>query len=146
MSLSVHITREELNLAVLELTAAPYGIDADEGISVGSFTWNRTVATSPLVEGEVDVHLVKGRGLGFVAVEVEANTAALLRTRVDAVVAAFSQWSYVLQVVDGTESWSWRCSAANYRAPAINGWWDAEVRLLTALFQFPHDPTPIPPS
>lgn len=140
-TVSVSVSRTELSLSALDISAAPF--EVLEGLDAGVVTWRREYARSPDVHGAVLISAVKDlvEG-GRLEVDVSGASQAAVRTNVATLLAAFSQWSYTLQVsLDGT-TWSWACMPADYSVGVVDA---ATVFGLVCPVRlvFPRQPIPV---
>jgi hypothetical protein len=113
-AVAVSVTRTELSLTALDLTTAPFEV-REEGLDVGATIWRREYERSPYIHGAQLVSAVKDITEGCtLAVDVTGASQAAIATNLGTLLAAFSQWSYTLQVsLDGT-AYAWACSPADW--------------------------------
>lgn len=139
---TVSVSRTELGLSAIDLTADPYEVQQPT-VDAGTVTWRRDWARSAYVDGAQQVGAVRDviEG-GVLDVDVSGASHAALRTNVAALVAAFFQRTYTLQMTfDGT-AWAWKCHQADLAvgvaSPAMELGLVCTVHLL-----FPRQPTPV---
>ena len=133
----------------ITLTITPPGLQVvgaggyevlSNGLQPGNKQQRRDWAKSPYIAGAALLSSVADIVTGTVDIEVFGSSRADLLTKVDALIDAFEQLSYVMAFdLDGT-AWSWNC----YRADIVL---DMEFpmylgNLTTVHFSFPRDPTP----
>lgn len=134
------VTRAELEEDDLDLLAPPFDVD---GLDAGVVTARKVLARSPWVHGAQltgFVHdLVTG---GRLEVHVEGADQEEIRDSVAVLLAAFSQFSYTLQVTLDGEAWAWACQPADYSVGVTDG----SLRfglLCTVNLAFDRQPTPV---
>lgn len=113
IALSVKVNRDKLGLIPLELNAPPYYLASAPFLGT-QVTWDRQVASSRWVDGDVTTSRRRGQVQEQMAVEVQCASMFDLRNAMDEVIDAFLQDFYTLTVnVDGS-IWVYDCEAADY--------------------------------
>ena len=79
----------------------------------GNVQWNRTKVTSPFLDGEVTTQRTRQNVSEQIAVEIFAGSAAELQANTAALLAAFSQDSFVLTVTIAGTVYAYQCEAAD---------------------------------
>lgn len=144
MTTTITVTRTELSLAALDITASPYRSGGDDQeLEFGTVTWRREHARSAYVEGAQLVGAVRDLVDGCtIDVDVAGVDQAAIKTATTALLAAFGQWSYVVTATVDGAVWSWTCEPADYRvgvvAPSSVYGQLQPVRLV-----FPRQPVPV---
>jgi hypothetical protein len=129
--------RVEAPTGALVLTSAPYGVTRD-GIDPGAVTWRRHDVQSPFVHGSVLVHAVRDQATGTLELECHHPEAAGVWAAVDAAIAAFTAYSYLLvREVDGITH-TWRCDPADYAI--TDTYARLAARVVQVRFSFPRYP------
>lgn len=113
LTLSVHVSRAELALSNLELSDPVNGYNVIS-VGPGSTSWRRETAKSPWVHGEVLINAVKDVGIVPLGVRVFASSAATKETRLGALLAAFSQFEYVMTITINGVAYAWSCQPADW--------------------------------
>jgi hypothetical protein len=139
-ALSLTISRDELNLPVLELNAAPFTV-TKEGITPGEITLRREEVKSPYVHGSYVVNQVKDQGQGRVVIQVDAPTYSDLKTHIQTLIDAFSQWDFVITFTFEGAVFQWNCTMADYAVGFVNERWHSKA--IEVGFQFPRHPVPL---
>lgn len=123
-TVSLTITRTELSLTTLDISASPFGLpdgsanDPDFGI----VTWRRDLARSPYLHGAQLLGKVKDLVEGCTLdIDVTGADQAAIKTNVTTLVNAFSQFSYVLTLTLDASTWAWTCQPADYRIDPAKG-------------------------
>lgn len=99
----------------------------------------KIIAKNPYVEGEFVVASVRENVTETLAVWVYATTAAILRTRLDALTACFDQVQYAVVFRDDTITETWAAQAADYSIKSSGPLRVARMALVSA--QVPRRPT-----
>lgn len=114
MAFSARVTRTELALADLSITSNGYFILSDPAFDSGGVAWRRTVATSPFVHGDVEIHRVKEMVSGTLSIFINGLSVSDVQAKLAALIAAFSQDSYIMLLTIDAVDYSWKCRAADY--------------------------------
>lgn len=141
---TVFVTRGELALADLQLVDHANGYEVVDGsLNAGQVSWRRSLVRSPFVEGAYETNAVRELVEGAtVAVDVNGPDQTTIRTRVAALIAAFTQSTYELHVTLDGIAWAWTCMRADYSVGVVS---DDIVFGLAApvVLQFPRQPVPV---
>ena len=91
-----------------------------KGFGPGATTYRRHTAQSPFVAGRVLVRAVADAGTLIVPVVVRGTTPAGLQDSMTALVAAFTQWTYTVTLVEEPDgaapaTYAWTCEPADYQ-------------------------------
>ena len=120
MALDVEITRTELpgSLPNLELNAGDFKWSSTDSDG-GGVVWDRERAGSKYVDGETLVNRKKALVLQPARVIVTGANNTDLRTNLDDLIDAFSQFSFQITIDPdnadaGVTSWTWQCECADY--------------------------------
>lgn len=132
---------EDLDTIELE-EGGPYRIVA---WGPGSLTWQRTVARSPYVHGEVLTGAVKDTPVLPLTIMIEGDSASDLMSNVADLLRAFEQIRYRVGVTVNDTDYQWYCQPADY-APNGDGTFTAShyrEHFQVYDFRIPREPTPI---
>jgi hypothetical protein len=118
MALEVRLRRTELGLGDLVLNSGAYRWDTSAS-NPPAMTWERAQAGSRWVDGDYLTGRRKGLVLQPARVVVIGTNNPTLRTAVDALIDAVSQFSFGLYIHPdnsdpGVASWEWSCQTADY--------------------------------
>jgi hypothetical protein len=114
------------------------------GFLGGQVTWVRSTAASPYMDDEVTVHRRRGKVTEPVVVEVlsgDAGTSTKMQSNVNALVQAFSQDNFTLDVTVNGQKHTYSCEAADFQI----AWTGPRLvaKQLQVAFQMPRAPVPI---
>lgn len=107
------ITRASLGLPPLDLNDNVTYMLSNQ-ILGGTMTWNRQVVKSPYVDGEYLVNAAKGSIQEQFGVQVLAPSQGALQLAIQALIDAFTQFSYVLTVQQDDAVYRFTCQPADY--------------------------------
>jgi hypothetical protein len=110
-TVSVVISQTPSNLTLSE--ANGYKVTYN-GMGQPSGTWRRGYATSPWVEGALLTSAVLDQSVLNLSVLVSASSAAVLRTRMNALTAAVSQFTYTVAVTLNSQASTWTADPADW--------------------------------
>lgn len=113
---SLTISRTELSLGPLQLWDPGNGYFVlDNTFGGGQQTKRRETVQSPWVHGRFATAIVKDVQIAPLAVEVMADSEAVLTTRIQALLAALDQFSFILTAEQhGLGQFSWICESADW--------------------------------
>lgn len=100
--------------------------------------WNRQTVKSPYVDGEFLVNATKGNVTDTFSVQVMGPSQSYMQAAINAAVDAFSQFSYLLTVIQDDASVTYTCMPADYTIDWSKERMWARQGLVT--FQFPRLP------
>ena len=125
-------------------SANGYEIDAD-GLGPGPRTYRRETAQSPFVRGRFLIDTQLDTMQAPVTIWVGGSTASQLNTRVAALLAAFDQLSYQLDVVIDGVTYSWLCEPADSTVGTggVFDFWELGAFQQTVSLVIPRDPLPV---
>lgn len=138
LSLSVTVSRDLLGLGALELNdhdayyCAPF--------TPGGVTWERISANGVFVEGDITVHRRRANVTESLVLEVNGDSQAELSTNLAALLQAFVQDSFNIDINVGGTHYQWACEAADYQVT-----WDGPrfiARRLQVTLGIPRKPLP----
>lgn len=116
LATSVVITRTELSLSDLELNTSSgddYKVIKNE-LAGGALGWRRQTVTSPFVEGRALINAVKDVVISPIGIRVTGSTQADLKSKMQALVNAFTQQSYQITETIGGQVWGvYQCEPAD---------------------------------
>lgn len=137
---SVLVTRDNLGLADLDCNDHINYYIAAQFLG-GTITWNRQQATSPFIDGSVTTYRSKQMVTENIAVEVLGDDITTLYANMSALVAAFTQDSFNLQVAIGSDVVQYACEAADYTVAWVGSRMVAKQVQVT--FSMPRQPQPV---
>lgn len=113
-------------------------------IDPGGLLWVREEATSPFVHGRSLVRARKDIVLTRLVLRVHGSTHAALHQNVAAILRAFEQTRYLLNLTVGGVTYEWYCQPADYAVVGDGGWDKFGLMSLqqTYAFGIPRDPIP----
>jgi len=85
-----------------------------EGLGQPSIRWRRGYASSPWTDGATAVSAVKDQAVLDMRVLVEGTSAANLRTRIDALTDAVSQFTYTVTVTINSQAEVWTADPGDW--------------------------------
>lgn len=138
------VTRTELNLGPLAITPEDgYYIQRD-GFGPGERTWRRISAESPYVHGSFLTHAVIDQEISTLKIRVAGTTELQMTQRINALIAALTQFSYTLTIDIGeTFHYVLSCEPADYTigdgGSVQDMWLRNRTQILT--FDIPHRPS-----
>lgn len=139
LGLTVTVTRTLLGLADLNINDhSVYALAP--GTMGAQVTWNRTTVSSPYLDDAVTVNRMRGKVNEAVIIEVLGVDQAALASNVDALIKAFSQDHYTLTIGIGSQTYAYRCEAADYQMTWTGPRFVA--RQVQVVFQVPRSPIP----
>lgn len=121
---SATVSRTELSLSALDLNVdGAYKIVRD-GLGIGSLTFKKEMVSSIYVNGS----FMRGRAMESITstmkIRCYGSSKADLESKVRALVDAFSQYSYTLQVIIDGRTQTYRCDTADSIAIGDSGTFD----------------------
>ena len=137
LSVSLKITRQELDESPLELNDGAYLV-ASDGLRPGDIGYRREQVSSPWVDGEFTVHRHKESPEAQIVINVQGDSQSQLKAHIETLVKAFTQDEFDLELEINGAKWFWRGEAADH---AIG--WGRERRHALSVpvgFQFPRYP------
>jgi hypothetical protein len=96
----------------------------EDGFAPGGVTWRRTEVESQYTDGSYEVGAVKEDSHASYGVAVKRTTQAALHTAVAAIVAAFAQRTFTLNVSIDAVVTSYSCKRANWEISWAGNWID----------------------
>lgn len=113
LSLTLEISRSELNLGPLEISTSNGYYVARDGFGPGEQVLRRITAESPYVSGRILTHAVKAQETTVINLRVKGNTSNEMWSKIEILQAAVAQFSYTITFnLDGYEK-TWRCEPAD---------------------------------
>lgn len=145
MTFAAAVSRDELELADLSLSDPGVYEARENSIGVAGVRHRRVTVQSPYVPGRALVGSVPDVVDSSLTVLVFGASHAELANRVGAVIAAFTQFTYVLTFTHDTAITSWRCEAADWTVGDQGVLDSAETRALVTPVSLviPRSPTPL---
>lgn len=120
-TLTIEVTRTELSLPPLALTAGSYKLegtrDADRALQVDAVVYETAAATSPWMHGDVAVARKKVMSNISLNLLVCSSSVPAISAALDVLIDAVSQWTYQMTVRDpatNTAIYAWTCWPADY--------------------------------
>lgn len=142
ITLVAKVTRTLLSLADLDINDHDKYVVGGPVLWVGSRRWKRETVDSSDVHGEVTVHKKLTNATDPLTVYVQGSTLSDLETNQQALIDAFSQDRYVLQLsVDGVDH-QWDCEAADVDQVTYDNSHVA-ARYVAITFSITHQPVPL---
>lgn len=107
----------------------------------GAVTWDRNVATSPWVDGDVTVSRRRPNVSEEIEIHVYGDNHTALRANIVELVQAFSQHSFNLAVYLSGQIYQYQCEAADYQM----SWEQSKIHgtMSTLTFTMPRRPTAV---
>jgi hypothetical protein len=121
---TVQVTRTLLALSNLNINDEGTYFLLEDGLEPGGVTWRRDEVESKYTDGSYEVGAVKEDARASYGVAVKAATQTALHTAVAAIVAAFTQRTFTLQVTIDSISTAYTCKRANYEVSWEGPWID----------------------
>lgn len=142
-TVDAHISRTSLSLPSLALEDR--GTYRIVSVDVGGVSWRRQEATSPYQHGSFQVGAVKDLQTGSLAVRAYGSSPSELESNVDALLRAFDQFTYHLDVIIDGEEHDWQCDCADYEMNDGQGFdkFAQNAKQQTWVFKFPRQPIPL---
>lgn len=134
---SVTVTREELGLPLLEINDQINYMVGDQ-ILGGSQTWNKQMVKSPYVDGEVMVNRARAQVQEQFQVQVLGPSQGGVQQNIATLIAAFSQFTYVLSIQMEDSTYTYQCDTSDYTVDWTNVRMMAKKALVK--FQFTRSP------
>lgn len=111
---SVTVYRAELSLGPLAIDGyGNYAVD-DDGIVESSGLYDQDIVSSPFVEGNVATHDIRGMITQQMRILVRAADQDAMQANVGALLAAFGQHNFVLDLTVASTTYSWSCRRKAY--------------------------------
>lgn len=111
----------------------------------GPISWRRRQVNSPYVHGSTLVAAVKESPVIPLSILVEGASDADLADNLAALLRAFEQFRYRLNITVDGEEWEWYCQPADYQtnsdATMRADHWRGLIQVVN--FRIPRDPTPV---
>lgn len=117
MTVALTVSRTLLSLSTLDVSVTPYRIGGpDQLIDAGTVTHRNDWVRSPYLEGATLAGTVRDLVDGCTLdVDVVGADQAAIKTNVTALIAAFTQFVYVLTLSLDGSTWAWTCGPADYK-------------------------------
>jgi hypothetical protein len=110
---TAQVSRDELSLPPLVADGTTYAV-ADAGIADATVTWEDDQVSSPFVEGTYITHGVRGMVAQQMAFRVRGTSQTDLQTNIAALLAAFSQKTFTVELAIGGANYAWACRRRSY--------------------------------
>jgi hypothetical protein len=110
---TAEVTRDELGLGPLLADGTTYAV-ADAGIADATVTWEDDQVSSPFVEGTYITHGVRGMVAQQMSFRVRGTSQSDLQTNIAALLAAFSQKTFTVQLTLSGVNYAWACRRRSY--------------------------------
>ncbi len=115
LTLPITVSRTELSLSPLSISAANGYYVKKDGIGKGDVKYRRITADSPFVRGRVPVHIVPDVITLNPTIRVNASTIADFDNKLTTLTNAFTQFQYtVVYNLSGSLNSSFLCETADY--------------------------------
>ena len=121
---TVQVTRTLLALSALNINDEGTYFLLEDGLDPGGVTWRRDEVESKYTDGSYEVGAVKEDAGASYGVAVKAATQTALHAAVLAIVNAFTQRTFTLQVTIDSISTAYTCKRANYQVSWEGPWID----------------------
>lgn len=138
---SVVVDRTDLGLADLDLNDHLSYYVSSQGLFGQAVSYQRNQVTSPYLDGGVTISRNKEMVTDSIGIEVLGHSNPDVQSKLQALVAAFTQDTYNLQVAFNTTVYQWACEAADYTINWDSTRWIAKQLLVN--FSFPRQPVAV---
>lgn len=140
LSLTVLVTRGALGLGDLDINDHVNYYVTPTFLG-GQVSWDRVEVTSPFIDGSVTVNRRRSKVQENIGIEVLGDSQADLATNLAALIAAFTQDGFALNIGVGAQAYQYACEAADYQLT-----WSGPrsiARQALVAFTVPRQPNPI---
>jgi hypothetical protein len=111
---SVTVYRASLSLGPLAIDNSGNFYVDDDGIMETAGLYDQDVVSSPFVEGNVVTHDIRGMITHTMRIGVRGADHGAVQANIGAVLAAFTQRSFVLDLIVASTTYSWSCRRKGY--------------------------------
>lgn len=139
---TVTVSRSELSLGSLVLSADTGYYVSRKGIGPGDVSQRRITVDTPFTSGRTLVHAVKDVVTSPVDVRVVGTSVDQLFSKIDQLTAAFSQFRYSVQIDIEGHVETWVCEPADYAVGSSGAYDDLMIRsnMQMVKLSVPHKP------
>lgn len=141
LALYARVTRPLIGGGDLDINDHTHYVVAGPMVMGGMVQWDRKTVSAPWVDGDITVARRRGTIMEQLTIYVMGTDQSDLNTNIAALISAFTQDRYAVQLAVGGSDHSWDCEAADYQVE-----WDTVhvySKYVRVTFSIPRKPIPL---